>query len=413
MGKYKKSESALIYAVFLIGYLLQISSLPDQRTIFKYIGFAFYGVGYMLGIVKLTSQRWSLHAKKCAVIMIGIAALVFALNWNIGLEARLVIWNLVWVLLCCKNTDLDSIVKLDLTIRIPFTAFLYALCKKGFLTNVVAVRNYSRKRFAWGYGHPNTTGSVYFLIALYLMYVRRKKLSFIDLAIQTMIAGWIYRVPNSQTSFAGTVLVMLYTASSIVYKALLKYKVINKLKKIKKMIIGAPVIIFSLMFALSAIYTPSSRVLQIINRLLTSRLEQGKKILAYYQPTLFGNNVVRLSWMDALEAGVNTAVVGSDILFLYVYTSFGIVSLAMFIFILVKNFKYSMKSSFCLTYCMGIILILSCVENQYVNIGSNVFLICFAFYIYAFSKPKAFDQYRFPEKSRVNYDENDVKKNQG
>ena len=382
MMKVKKYNPIRIYVIFLIGYLIQISYLPEEYPIMKIVFFALYGMGYILGFIQLLSQSWSKHAKKCAVVMMAIALMVFIFNGNIGMEARFVILNLVWLLLCLRDVDFERLILIDLKIRVIFTASLFLLCKIGLLTNVVVVRDYSRERFAWGYGHPNTAGSVLFLIALYLMYVRRKKLNYIDIVIQCILALITYRVFNSKTSLAGIAMVVLYSVFCIISRLLLRRKKEHTVKVLRRVIFFAPVLIMILMFTLSALYNPSSRTMQILNKLLTSRLEQGGKILDYYNPSLFGNNIVRLSWNDALEAGINTAVVGSDVLFIYIYTTFGIASLIMYVFILVKNLKYSIKQNFCLTYCMVIMLAVSCVENQYVNVGSNIFLVCFSCYIY-------------------------------
>ncbi len=388
MGNIKRNDPVRVYAVFLIGYLIQISYLPEQYPFMKLGFFSLYGIGYLLGAARLLQQRWSRRSVVCAIIMFGIAVLVFFLNGNIGMEARFVILNLVWLLLCLRDASLDELIRADLTIRIPFTLLLFFMCKTGLLTNVVALRNYSVQRFAWGYGHPNTSGSVLFLIALYLMYLRRDKLSFGDLFLQLILAGITLKIFNSRTSVAGIVLAMMFTCYCIITRRLLRQKNRKRIRQLRIMFSFAPVIVLILMFSLSMLYDPEDKAMQFLNKLLTSRLEQGEKILDYYHPTLFGNNVVRLSWKDALEAGVNTAIVGSDILLMYIYTTFGIASLLLFVFVLVKNMSYSLKQGFCLTYCMLTMLAVSCVENQYVNIGSNVFLACFSSYVYATAKKK-------------------------
>ena len=383
MHKFKFKNPIRVYVCILLGYLIQLSYLPEEYPIFKYLIFAFYGLGYVFGLIQLFSQKWSKHARIWSFLLFFIGLSVFIFNGNIGMEARLTVFNLAWVLICSKGIDIDKTIKVDLRIRILFTVVLYAMCRIGLLTNVTVYRNHAKVRYAWGYSHPNTSGSVYFLIVLYIAYLRRDKLGLKDLILQLAMAYITYLIPNSQTGTIGILMVSLYTIYNIIITAkLFKHKTEKMLLRLRKLLIASPIIIVILVFVLSLLYNPYNQTMVLINTLLTSRLEQGAKILKYYRPTLFGNNVMRLSWNDALEAGINTAVVGSDILYVYIYTTFGIATLILFIFILLKNLELSIKHNLCLTYSMVIMVVISCIENPYINPGSNVFLLCFSGFLY-------------------------------
>lgn len=382
MHKYKLNSPIRVYVFILLGYLIQLSYLPEEYPVFKYLIFLFYGIGYVFGTLQLFSQKWSRHAQIWSLLLMFIGFSVFILNDNIGMEARLTVFNLVWVLICSKGIDLDKTIRADLKIRIVFTAILYVMCCTGLLTNVTAYRDYGRIRYAWGYSHPNTAGSVYFLIVLYIAYLRRDKLSIKDLIFQLAVAYMTYVIPNSQTGTIGIIMVSLYTIYYQFTVRILKRNKERLLYALRRVLIASPIIIVIMVFVLSYIYNPSNQTMAFINKLFTSRLEQGSKILDFYRPTLFGNNIMRMSWNDVLEARINTAVVGSDIMYVYIYTTFGITTLAMYIFILVENLKNSLQQNLCLTYFIVVLAVIACIENPYINVGSNIFLLHFSAFLY-------------------------------
>lgn len=382
MKKIKVVNSTVIYVIFLVGYLMQLSVLPEEYRFFKVMFLFLYALGYILGMVKLLSQKWTKRSILYALLFLVIAIIVFLKNTNIGIVARLSVFNLVWIILCAKESCFEKLLRVDLITRVIFTIVLMILCKIGFLTNIVVLRNHSKIRYAFGFSHPNTLGSVVFLIGLYLMFLRRKRLNIIDLIFQTILIIFLYWYTDSKTSIAGMFLVIVFTLFTLISRKLKlteKQKVFNILKKL---LIYTPFFVVILVFLLSFLYNPNNDILVTINNLFTTRIEQGSKIIAYFNPTLFGSNVMRMSWQAVLDGGYNTALVGSDILYIYLYSTFGIVTLLLYIYILVKNIKYSYKCDFCLCYCMIIMIAISCMENQYMHIGSNIFLIIFQLVIY-------------------------------
>lgn len=372
----------LIYVFFLLGYLIQISYLPVTNRLFKIIYFGLYGCGYLLGFFKLIKQHWNRNAFLYTCVMFLIAFAVFLYNTDIGMAARMTVLNIVWIILCSKGASFEKLLEIDVKIRVVFTVILALLCSIGRLENVTLLRNYSQVRYSFGYSHPNTLGSVLFLIAFYTMLLRRDVLKFFDLALQSILTLLIYRFTNSKTSVIGMIMIIIYTVFVLVSRHIKDSNRERILKGMKRILVIMPVVVTVLFFGLSLVYDSSNSKLAFFNKLLTSRLEQGSKILSYYSPTLFGSNTMRMSWQDVLEGGYNTALVGSDVSFIYIYSTYGIIVLLIYIYMLVKNLKVVYNLSFCYAYCMIVIIALSCVENQYVNVGSNAFLLFFQLTVY-------------------------------
>lgn len=377
----------LIYDCFLIGYMIQLSYISTQYRLFKGIEIVFFLCGYLLGILQLIRQRWTKHSFIISIILIITGLLVFMLNNTTGIESRLCILNLFFVIIASKGIDFDKLIKTDLCIKIFFVILNFMLCKIGIVTNVHSSRLHnSIIRYGYGFNHANTLGSVIFLIGMYTMYLRKEKLNIADLLFQLILFLFNYKITTSKTSMIGSLFCFIFILSSMVFKHL-KDKHLKKVWTfIRKQFCFSPLILISLVFIVSYYWVDTNHIMVFLNKLFTSRIEQGMKVLNYYNPTLFGNNIMRLAWSDVLNGGYNTALVGSDISYIYIYSTYGLIPLFLFTCILLFVVKCAYKLNGCAFFCVISLIIIACIENQYINVGSNIFLMLFSYQIYKKAK---------------------------
>lgn len=135
------------------------------------------------------------------------------------------------------------------------------------------------------------------------------------------------------------------------------------------------------MFYLAANYDSNNSKMSILNMLFNSRLELGGLTLKYYKPSLFGAGIQTYAWEDVLSQGMSHALVGSDILYLYIYLNYGIISLFIYLYVIVVAIIYAAKNDKWGCLSLIIILMVSCMENQYLPVASNVFVLYFGMYL--------------------------------
>ena len=367
-----KSIEGIIYVVFLLGYLLQTSYLPTQFRSIRVIMISCYCVGYLFCAFKLLTSKYT---AKCFVltlifVLTGIATLIS--NKSIDYIIASTMLNFLLVTICVKSISFEKIIRIDLIAKISFTLILVILCCCNVVKNVMTTRTSGAVRYSMGFAHPNRFGAMLFLIVLYLAYVRREKLNLKDIFFQLFIFVVTYKLTDSRSSELGIAIVIIFTVLSLLHK---RRKSKNFSKTQRYIIVIVAISMIAAMFYLAANYDSNNSKMSILNMLFNSRLELGGLTLKYYKPSLFGAGIQTYAWEDVLSQGMSHALVGSDILYLYIYLNYGIISLFIYLYVIVVAIIYAAKNDKWGCLSLIIILMVSCMENQYLPVASNVFVL--------------------------------------
>lgn len=373
-----KSIEGIIYVAFLLGYLLQTSYLPTQFRSIRVIMISCYCVGYLFCAFKLLTSKYT---AKCFVltlifVLTGIATLIS--NKSIDYIIASTMLNFLLVTICVKSISFEKIIRIDLIAKISFTLILVILCCCNVVKNVMTTRTSGAVRYSMGFAHPNRFGAMLFLIALYLAYVRREKLNLKDIFFQLFIFVVTYKLTDSRSSELGIAIVIIFTVLSLLHK---RRKNKNFSKTQRYIIVIVAISMIAAMFYLAANYDSNNSKMSILNMLFNSRLELGGLTLKYYKPSLFGAGIQTYAWEDVLSQGMSHALVGSDILYLYIYLNYGIISLFIYLYVIVVAIIYAAKNDKWGCLSLIIILMVSCMENQYLPVASNVFVLYFGMYL--------------------------------
>lgn len=337
-----KSIEGIIYVAFLLGYLLQTSYLPTQFRSIRVIMISCYCVGYLFCAFKLLTFKYT---AKCFVltlifVLTGIATLIS--NKSIDYIIASTMLNFLLVTICVKSISLEKIIRIDLIAKISFTLILVILCCCNVVKNVMTTRISGAVRYSMGFAHPNRFGAMLFLIVLYLAYVRREKLNLKDIFFQLFIFVVTYKLTDSRSSELGIAIVIIFTVLSLLHK---RRKSKNFSKTQRYIIVIVAISMIAAMFYLAANYDSNNSKMSILNMLFNSRLELGGLTLKYYKPSLFGAGIQTYAWEDVLSQGMSHALVGSDILYLYIYLNYGIISLFIYLYVIVVAIIYAAKVS--------------------------------------------------------------------
>ena len=373
-----KSIEGIIYIAFLLGYLLQKSYLPTQFRSVRVIMISCYCVGYLFCAFELLRSKYTTRCFILTFIFVltGIATLIS--NKSIDYIIASTMLNFLMVTICVKNVSFEKIIRIDLTAKISFTLMLVILCCCNIVKNVTTARTGGVVRYSMGFAHPNRLGAMLFLIVLYLAYIRREKLNLKDMIFQFFMLVVTYKLTDSRSSELGIAMVIILTLFRLVYKRR-KNKNFSKIQRYLIVIVAVSMI--AGMFYLTANYNSNNSKMSILNMLFNSRLELGQLTLKYYKPSLFGAGIQTYAWEDVLSQGMSHALVGSDILYLYIYLNYGIISLFIYLYVIVVAIIYAAKNDKWGCLSLIIILIISCMENQYLPVASNVFILYFGMYL--------------------------------
>lgn len=369
-----KSIEEIIYVAFLFGYFLQTSYLPSQFRSVRVIMISCYCVGYLFCTFELIRSKYN---TKCFILTLvfvftGIATLIS--NKSVDYIIASSMLNFILVTICIKNVSFEKIIRVDLIAKISFTLMLAILCCCNIVENVTTTRASGVVRFSMGFAHPNRLGAMLFLIVIYLTYIRREKLNLKDIFFQIFMFMVTYKLTDSRSSELGIIIVIILTGLNLVHKRR-KNKGFNKIQRYLIVIVVISMIV--VMFYLAANYNSNNSKMSMLNTLFNSRLELGGLTLKYYKPSLFGTGIQTYAWEEVLSQGMSHALVGSDILYLYIYLNYGIISLLIYLYVIVVAIIFAAKNDKWGCLSLIIILIVSCMENQYLPVASNVFVLYF------------------------------------
>lgn len=386
--KMKISKSflgGLIYICMLLAYFLQTSYLPTQNSMYRKLILFLYFIAYFIGFYKLITQKWNKKGLFISICFLLVGFCTYIANKDIDFLIAIGMFNVLFMLICSKSINIDCLCKIDVVLRSSFTVLLYYLTKIGYLHDVTTMRNGGIIRHSLGYAHPNRFGAAIFIIVLYTTYLRRKKIGFKDLCFQIVMFLIVVYVSDSRNSAIGILVVCLYTFFVSIKKLFIKRK--NSIKqRYKKIIeytlIGGAILLIIVTVYMCINYNTDNVIMKKLNLLFNTRIELGNMILSYYKPTLFGQGIQTYSWEDVLSKGLSHSLTAADILYIYIYTNYGIVSLVIYIFILIQNIKIALHKDNFLVFVVILISVISCVENQYLAVGSNIFILLFSDYLY-------------------------------
>lgn len=363
-----------IYVLFLLGYCLQVSYLVAQYGAFYYLSMILYLGGYALALARLKVSKVPLPVLlvRAALLSLGIA--VIAANPGSAVTLKCMPLNVFLLLILADGVELETILRLDICVRVLFTLILSLLTLAGAVKNVTTAREDGTVRYSIGYWHPNRLAEALFLICLYALYLRRKKLEVRDLMLQILVFFFIWKVTMSRSAMIGMLMILFYTCMSLLLKGVyLKQR--GGIRLVRCMMVIVPVTAMVLILLLVVCYDSRIQWMKTLNKAVNSRIDLGQMIFRYFGVNPFGSNVRSFSWDEVLARGLPSALAGADIMYVHILTAYGYIIFAVYIGLLLYALIRSVSRDRTLCYCLGVIIMIACVEHQYFAVEENAFLL--------------------------------------
>lgn len=368
MKKKEFGESLFLvaYGCILLAFLFQISNLPNTYNIIYSVIRYLRIFGYVMCLIKI------LITDTFAVKNIVKILLIFLLVSIATLRSEsLTIFTDVFLIVACKNVRLEKTIKLDLKIRFLFLIGIALVCLTNLIPDTLDYRNGTLSRHSLGFAHPNRFALHIFMICIYYLYINYYKIKIRQIIMIFFLGFFTLFLSDGRTSCLGIFLVLII---AILNRYNLKRKKDSIIEKNIK-IVSTLSVIFSISFSILA---PVLYLLGIfkINSESTfgSRIYMSSQGIRNYGITLFGQKIDLVTSIMARLTG--RVANGIDNAYIYILVNYGVIILLLFIALIVVALKYAIKrSDYAGVLCFLIIIAVGIMENQILNIESDLFLL--------------------------------------
>lgn len=196
-------------------------------------------------------------------------------------------FDLSILLLAARGRSFRSICVATILISGITIAVIVGLALGGVIENYPFTRG---DKIRWGLGFRWTTllSHYYLNLVMVYFYIRKTRITAIELVAVLTIDFLIYHATNSRNSF---ILVLVIVAAAILYRSSSKTLRL-KMNPLKKMFAQyAPIILVIGFFAASAAYSPESTLLRNANEVMSNRLQQTHESIQRYGLKPFGSEI--------------------------------------------------------------------------------------------------------------------------
>lgn len=296
----------VLYSVYVFIYILN-TSLLDMGMVMTLTN---YSISSALILMFFLKQRYSVKE----LFVYGVLVVAFFLAAMTSGNTKILI--IASFLLCADCVRFRSISRASLIVTGISTIIVVLLCSVGILEDYVYSRSSDAIGHSLGFTHYSTLPYYLFFMWLNYLYLRRTKLSFLELLFWLAIEGIVYYFTTLRLTLVLVVFVEL------IYILCVKYNVFKIYKRWIRRVSKVAFPVFGLGSILMAyFYSTGNSVLIAINTVLSGRLSLGSRAFRMYSLSLFGQPIEMVGSTEVTYGGRSRA----DYFFLdsgYVYSLF-------------------------------------------------------------------------------------------
>lgn len=185
-----------------------------------------------------------------------------------------------------SEIDFDKFLKYDLYIRALSLILVFLLFITGFSSDTVLYRD-SIIRHSWGFYHPNTLGTLVFVIAAEFLYLKFREIKLWDGIILSILIVFIYVVPNSRTAVYSLLFMVIF-----IFINSKKSWFENRI--VKMLAIASPFLFTFISYSIVKFVDVGSQYYSTLNKFMSGRVRLYKNLWDLYSPTLFGQRIIEL-----------------------------------------------------------------------------------------------------------------------
>lgn len=318
--KFKKiSFFELLYDIAIVIYLcLSILDLSviDISAFFMPLSLAAIGLLiYRLILLKMPSN---------SIVVIAIIVIVTILAYFFSGRSWFLPYTIIFAV-CGYKIDYNHILKIFMLFDAILVLILSLLAINGIISNNLFYRlevfsGQLAKRQSLGFNNVNTFALIAFQIPIIYILLKDKKISKKDYIVFCASIVIIYLITKNYTVPIAGVFILIF---------LISIYICNKdlLRKIMRIFICFPLLLFGLSYYLAINYDPTSKVWSSINMLLSGRIELWNNVYTRYG-IHFGGRIVEFGYIGStryvldnsyLQLGIRYGIIMA-LVFILIYT---------------------------------------------------------------------------------------------
>lgn len=361
------------YICIVIGYVLTLTTIPHADI----IGNVFIISGVLIALFKILFLNHYTSKQFILFVIVGVLFLISAYRT----KNYQFVYTYVFVLSATKMS-MDSLIDIDLKIRIPLVFVICILGTSGVILNRVDLdlRGFGEERQSLGFTHPNNLGAMLMILTIYLFYKKHKRFNMKDYLLLIFADYMCWSVAVSRTSSIVITFVIIVELLDSIITFFINTIVLQKAKDII-IRIGSIFVLFvpgtSIYLGLNYAATPFYLAL---DSLFSSRFYLMHTALKNNGVTLLGQYIKVTAWTRNVIAENTNAV---DNLYAYILMNFGVIFFIVIVLAIFISYIYACKENdhrVCL--CILFFMVAGFCENKMFYIGANVFTVYVAVAIY-------------------------------
>ena len=359
----------IIYLILLAFFVGMRFLLSTMFTIYwpKYFYRTLTVIGVVLVLLHLMMAK-DISKKEIAAML--VVTFVFMMSHYVSRYDFLV--DLLILILGAYRVNFRNILKTYIAVWSVLLVGTIIGAMTGLAENLVYYQG-ERIRIALGICYPTDLAAyVAFLMFAYVC-VRNEHISKLEMVIMLILAIGVFYITDARTDFA----VMLLLLACVFIIVNFPEKSINLLeaKWLKTVLIFFPIFMCLLIWMLTSFYNDNSVNLVRLNEsFLSNRLLLGKQGIDDYGISFFGNYVIEVGYGGRTDWPGMYYFLDSS--FISIGIKYGIVFLALMIFMMVKHIIRLQKEKEYIWEIVIIILILQCfMEHHFIQYWYNPFLM--------------------------------------
>lgn len=362
----------IIYLILLAFFVGMRFLLSTMFTIYwpKYFYRTLTVIGVVLVLLHLMMAK-DISKKEIAAML--VVTFVFMMSHYVSGYDFLV--DLLILILGAYRVNFRNILKTYIAVWSVLLVVTIIGAMTGLAENLVYYQGEGgeRVRMALGICYPTDLAAyVVFLMFAYVC-VRDEYITYLEICVMAALAGAVYYITDARTDFI--VMEMTAFATLFIKKISQKHKYILENKIIKIMYYIIPVMVCTISWWITAIFTYENAFLTKLNDgFISNRLSMGKQAIDDYGITLFGKYVIEMGYGGSTD--VNKPYFFIDSSYISIGIKYGIIMLILFMIFTLYSIKKVMKKQKYLWIIMLIMVSLqSFMEHHMIQYWYNVYIL--------------------------------------
>lgn len=311
---------SLAYYPWVIAWMFSSTLLKDYLHPYVIINYWQY-VGVVFLLVKfLLKHKINILSLLTTLFFIAVAFVVSYGNDN----ASFVFYS-IFLIFSGADQNLEKIIKYTMILQIVCLLITVFSAVSGIVDNEVVTStagNMVRMRHNLGYTFTTFTPNYFLSIVLEYIFIKKLDLSIIELLIIALLNIIIYKLTLTRLTMILVFFILIY---------LLGIKKIGYERFLSKLSTVSFILLSAISYFISVVYTPQNRILNVLNSVLSERIQLSQVGLQTWGVNLFGTSVnwnsesINYNYIDS--SYINILVCYGLVIFVIVIVGFTLVNL--------------------------------------------------------------------------------------